>query len=257
MRMHSRSIIRRGAILFSLSLAASLTLAGAAKTKDPPWIAKDWTQWSDDDCDAVLYKSPWGLKTNSGGYASTSGPKVSTNLELEVQFRSALPIRQALLRKQQLLNSYDRMKPDKKQAFDQVHIHDLDTASIVLLMVGNETSASVPPGDGTLSYTEPALPPTQAALRLSNGALIQPTDTSILGKISAYGNGTQYWFPRNISGKPLLSPTDSSVTIELGRPIFSYNKNTGKADQPGAFQDSGTGFTFKIAGMMYGGKLEY
>jgi hypothetical protein len=249
MRKHSRGKIwRLSALVAPLAVVACVSFSGAAKTKDPPWVAKDWTQWKDDDCDAVLNSSPWGQSADSPGYASTSGPKVSTIFEGKVQLRSALPIRQALLRKLQLDKEYDKMKPDKKQAFDQAHIHDLDPSDQDLIYIKNVALQSMGSAtDGRLTSAESSIPATQAALRLSNGNPVQPIETSILGKPSPCGNETQYSFPRAINGKALISQTDSSLVIELGAPL--------RLQAP--FQDSGTGYKFKIADMMYKGKLEY
>lgn len=238
-----------------LALAACVSLSGAAKTKDPPWVAKDWTVWNADDCGAVLTKSPWGQMVSAGG---SSTKYASTSIVAEVQFRSALPVREALLRQTQLKEFYNRMKPDKEQAFDQVHIHDLDPSDRILVYFANDTFEfeSTPPG--RLSSFDTAPLATQAALKLSDGTLIQPINTASLGKASAYGNETQYSFPRTIGGRPLISSTDATLTIELGANLVIYNKETKKYEyRQGGFQDSGTGNIFKLGDMMYKGKLEY
>jgi hypothetical protein len=256
MQTHSRTTIWRGAILLTLAFAACFSLSSMAETKDPPWIAKDWTQWNTDDCDAVLTKSPWGLNTSEASYMSTSGPKVSTTDETIVQLRSALPIRQALLREIQMDQSYDRMKPDKKQVFDQAHVHDLDPSDQILVYIKHGVLDSLGSGaSGRTTYTEPASHARQAVLRLFRATLIQPIETTVLMN-GQYGNEIQYSFPRMVGGKPVTSPTDTSLVIEIGAPLLISIKS-GRFDQPAPFQDSGHGYTFKIADMMYKGKLEY
>jgi hypothetical protein len=176
-----RAVLPLAAIIPSI-LAFCLSIPGAARTKVPPWIAKDWRQWSDDDCDAVLNNSPWGQMASTGGYASTSGPNVSSVVVATVQLRSALPIRQALLRKQQLLSFYSRMKRDKKQDFDRAHLHDLDPTSQVLIYIANSSSTTLPPGgSGSLTYQAPASPAAQPALQLADGTTIRPTEATIFG----------------------------------------------------------------------------
>ncbi len=241
--------------LIPLMLAASLSFTSAAKTKDPPWIAKDWTQWNEDDCDEVLNKSPWGINAGSPGGASFSGPKTSTDLYTIVQIHSALPIKQAILRKLQLLDFYNRMEPDKKQAFDQAHVHDLDPSNQILVNIQNGVMFS---GPGAFSSAAWASPATQVALRVPDGALIQPTETTLLVNSGGYGNETQYSFPRTVGGRPLLSPTASSLVIQLGAPLWVYDAKTNKyIRQEGPFRSSGTSITFKISDLMYKGKLEY
>ena len=72
------------------ALAATISISGSAITKlDPPWIAKDWTQWTINDCDKVLRHSPWVTyyEYDDSGIYNTQNSR---------QFRSARPIRQAL-----------------------------------------------------------------------------------------------------------------------------------------------------------------
>lgn len=80
-------------------------------------------------------------------------------------FRLADP--QAILRQLQLEDHYDKMKPDKKQAFDQAHAHDLDPIDEVKVYIKNWRDDGV----------DPAVP-RQAVLRLPNGTLVEPIETN-------------------------------------------------------------------------------
>jgi hypothetical protein len=232
-------------------------IANTAKTKDPPWIAKDWTQWNIDDCNAVLKSSPWGERPNSAGESSTSGPMVSSSAETIVQLRSALPIRQALLRKLQLDESYSRMNPEKKQAFDQAHAHDLDPPDRILIYIENGASTTLPPaGSGSLISPTSASTARQAALLRSDNDLVLPIAVTMLKKSDEYGNYIQYSFPRSLAGKPVYSANDPRLVIELGAPL-SLDKKIGNFDQPLPFQDSRMRIRFKFEDLIYKGKLEY
>ncbi|HEV3218682.1 MAG TPA: hypothetical protein VGZ48_02865 [Candidatus Acidoferrales bacterium] len=236
---------RLAAVVLSI-LAAGFSLSGTAKTKDPPWVGKDWTQWTEKDCSIVLNKSPW-VQT-----ITAAAPGAIASFGGLVQLRSALPIRQALLRRQQLKEHYEKLGADKKQAFDQAHLNDLDPSGQVLVYLAESTFASLP----NVVFLGA---PKQVALRLSDGTLIQPTRTNRVNyapvAAGSYANQIEYAFPRTSSGKPLYYPGDSSLRIELGAPLASDKKS----DQPEqqAFRDSGLGFTFKISDLMYKGKLEY
>jgi hypothetical protein len=258
MRTHSRTTIWRGAILLTLVFAACFSLSSMATTKDPPWIAKDWTQWNENDCGFVLDNSPWSRSTEVPGY-SMNGPRVSAANGTQVQLRSALPIRQALLRQLQLENHYDKMKPDKKQAFDQTHLHDLDPIDQVRVYIVN--SSFEPPPVGTVGGDRvlgPA-PGTQAALRLADGTLVQPIQTNQVkyesGTSNSFEDQFEYLFPRTVAGNPLFSSTNSSLRIELGAPLVVDKKTHQVITQE--FRDAGRWYQFKIANMMYKGKLEY
>lgn len=268
-REHWRAVLTLAAIIH-LILAVCLSIPGAAKTKDPPWIAKDWTQWDSDDCDAVLKRSPWGTDPSYRNFSNfASSPIAVQHGGIAVQLRSALPIRQALLRKVQLDQFYDRMKPDKKQAFDRAHAHDLDPTeriSIDILSGGSETrNINLPthseggdyyeiPPISPYSYSS-AFPAKQVALRLADGTLIQPTEATVM-HMDNFLKEVQYSFPRVGGNTPAVLAGQPSLVFELGAPL-RINMKSGNFDQPLPFIDSGFSITFKISDMMYKSKLEY
>jgi hypothetical protein len=251
MRTHSRSKIWRGAVLVALSLAAGFSLSSMATTKDPPWIAKDWTDWTGDDCSKVMQQSPWA---HSSGYSGTYA-----SLGSLVQLRSALPIREAVLRQTRLDSHYDKMKADKKQAFDNAHSHDLDPGDQVLVYIANTSFDPPPTQFGQADIVEGPTPATQAALQLSNGAFIPPIQTNQV-KYDAGGpwraiNQFEYVFPRAVNGKPLYSPSNSNLQVVLGAPLSIDKKTKLVIQEP--FRYAGPVAVFKISDLMYKGKLEY
>ncbi|HUK32011.1 MAG TPA: hypothetical protein VLV89_12915 [Candidatus Acidoferrum sp.] len=165
-----------------------------------------------------------------------------------VELRSALPIRQAILRRLQLEKEYDKMKPDMKQAFDLAHIHDLDPSDQVVVRIVNDC-ADVP-GYGCGDWIPR---PTQAALRLPDGTLMQAIQ--ITGKTEVLANVYDYVFPRNVGGKPLYSPSDSFIAVDIGF-YLAFDMKTHEVI-PREFHESGREYKFKIADMVYKGKLEY
>jgi hypothetical protein len=220
----------------SVSTALSLLLCGTATTKDPPWIAKDWTQWTNEDCQNVLGQSPWLVQPTP---ADISEYQTSTYVLL----CSALPIRQAVLRQLQLENRYEKMTPDKRQVFDSAHAHDLDSGGQIVVSITNDS-----PG-GYADYAR------QAALRLPDGVLVPATVTKILDMNEGYSNACQYEFPRAVGGKPLYSPNDSMLEVVVGAPL-SFDKKT-KQVIPEPFRYAWGAAFFKIPALMYKGKLEY
>ncbi|HEV3218681.1 MAG TPA: hypothetical protein VGZ48_02860 [Candidatus Acidoferrales bacterium] len=259
MRTQSRTTIWRGAILLTLALAVMFSVCSGTDLPHKPWLEKDWTQWTELDCNIVMgWESPWSHATEVPGY-SMNGPRVSAANGTLVQLRSALPIRQALLRKLQLDSRYDKMKPDKKQAFDEAHTHDLDPIDQVRVYIVN--SSFEPPPVGTVGGDRvlgPA-PGTQAALRLADGTLVQPIQTNQVkyesGTSNSFEDQFEYLFPRTVAGNPLFSSTNSSLRIELGAPLVVDKKTHQVITQE--FRDAGRWYQFKIANMMYKGKLEY
>src|SRR5215471_17994676 len=88
-----------------------MPVVAAAQSKDF-WQTKDYRQWNEKECKKLLEDSPWAqdytftrtliepLQRATGERAGESKPQMS----YLAQFRSALPVRQALIRLQQINN---------------------------------------------------------------------------------------------------------------------------------------------------------
>jgi hypothetical protein len=97
------------------------------------WLKKPYQKWSAEEAGRLLQDSPWATTLvltavnqttpiiNSQGVATNT---VSNDIEPEpsivytLQFRSAAPIREAMVRSSQLGARYDAMSADQKAAFD-------------------------------------------------------------------------------------------------------------------------------------------
>lgn len=240
---------------------AKQTWPGRADPKDKgaqPWLFKDWTKWNWNDCGLVLGNSPWSHRTEYDPFAGNG----QGYMETVVQLNSALPVRQALLRNVQIQKHYDRMDAQKKLEFDQQHASEItdDTAEKVVIIISN-TSYQPPldpnsQGPSALFYVPG--PPTQIALSLSDGTLIQTIQTKVLpphSGVDVFANQTEYVFPRTVGGKPLYSTRDSLLAIYLGAPLV-LDKKTGHVE-PQDFRVSRAGYFLNISDLMYKGKLEY
>src|SRR5882757_3341977 len=88
------------------------------------WVKKDYKQWTDAECKKLLADSPWAadypfgtvvMEALKGGRNSTSPNDLNhentPRVEYRVQFRSALPIRQAVVRQALIKQKYDQMPP--------------------------------------------------------------------------------------------------------------------------------------------------
>jgi len=97
------------------------------------WLKKPYQKWSAEEASRLLEDSPWATTRvltsvnrttpiiNSQGVASnTVGRDVETepSIVYTLQFRSAAPIREAMVRSFQLSAHYDAMSADQKAAFD-------------------------------------------------------------------------------------------------------------------------------------------
>jgi hypothetical protein len=252
-RMNARLLVA----LLLPALAACLAFAGQSNPKDKikAWMAKDWTQWDSWDCYFVLNDSPWALKDFGSLAAGGDGGFINT----VIQLRSALPIRQALVRQLQLQKRYDHMNAQKKQEYDQQSSADLAVRSDRNLVVVIYNSSTEPPAaDHPITPLGP-FSARQAALQVSSGTLILPIQINkvkyMTTSIDETMNQFECIFPRTINGRDLFTKTDSSMTLKLGAPLI-VDKKTNKVELRD-FQDSGFEYTFKFSDLMYKGKLEY
>jgi hypothetical protein len=95
------------------------------------WTKKPYQQWSADETQKMMDESPWattltlsgvqnavmnGDSPNNRGYRGEM--ETDPTISYTIQFRSALPIRQAEVRSMQLNAHYDRMTAEQKANFD-------------------------------------------------------------------------------------------------------------------------------------------
>ncbi len=262
-----RAIARRHqAIIFAVFLSVFFSLSGISGTKDPPWVAKDWTQWSAWDCENIQKYSPWAYYWDTGG--REKGPSAFDNASgigarrsYFVQLRSALPIRQSYLKQAQSVKRYDKLNAQKKQAFDEEYTREnarYDGSQVVITW-----------GSYDYSWLGQSR---QGALILSDGSLVMPIETKLYCDQTLVEFGTrfehsistcaEYVFPRTVNGKPLYTTDDKDLLFVQGE-VLPFH---GKAEVLGPQRvedfrrsDSGPigGFRFPISTLMYKGKLEY
>lgn len=217
----------------------------------------DWTQWTTQQCDAVLSESNW-VQTGTINWG-----------QLLVQLRSALPVREALRRSLRLKMNYQKMNPTQKQKFDQKYPSDMaekpdDPIRLYVEHDGKnedvyEGQTNENPSGWTNGHYNPA-PAQEAALQLPDGTLIMPIKTIAL-QDDTDKNRLVYWFPRIINGKPVISSNDAQLNFVFGkqleggrriRPLQNAKKFHATMPWIGPYQVS-----FQLAGLTYNGKLEY
>ena len=132
--------------LFALAPLLVITALGQGSEF---WQRKDYRQWSQAECQKLLENSPWA-KTHalaqvvieslqspqspaSSGVPAAPDPSVGPvtsstadrareprpEVKYSIQFRSALPVRQAMVRLMQIAQKYDQMQPEQKQTIDK------------------------------------------------------------------------------------------------------------------------------------------
>lgn len=95
------------------------------------WSKKPYQNWSADETQRLLEESPWATTLTLGGIRSvassmgvpnarTSEGEMETDptISYTLQFRSALPVREAQVRSMQFGAHYDKMTKEQRKAFD-------------------------------------------------------------------------------------------------------------------------------------------
>lgn len=112
---------RRFQILFIVVLSLTLLGGSVISHAQQDWEKIPYRRWGKDEVKAVLESSPWSRLDERGTTVAPmmlgiDAPKFSS--DLLVLLRSALPVRQALLRERQLESKYDTMSAADRASFD-------------------------------------------------------------------------------------------------------------------------------------------
>jgi hypothetical protein len=236
-------------------LIITLATAGFAQG---PWTKKDWKQWSKDDCKKVLEDSPWAQRwtrssAKMANFATrTSGTSgVGAESELEVyyllQFRSARPVREAVVRQVLITNQYDLADPEKKEVMRKQTDGFLNRSYDDVIVVHVTYGSNVPEYNRDLAtfwqthYSEGTVPQ-DAFLNGPRGQKVAP-----VRMISPKGGAQEFEliFPRVLEGKPLLEPGDKTIGVEFVSP------SVGGVDSSRVFME------FKVDKMALNGQLIY
>ena len=247
----------------SSAILVMLLLIGTTAAAQGPWAKKEWKQWSKEDCKKILEDSPWAQRWARAepkmAEFSTSQTRegVGAESKLEVfyiiQFRSSLPIRQAIARQAQVQYNYDKMEPKDRAALDK------QTDPIINATYDDRIIVFVQYGSNVQQYNSdlrrfwqnypPGTVPQEAFLNTSSGKKISPL------QMVAPRGGEQAFsliFPRIVDGEPVVKPGDKSFTIEFRSPAVIKQES-----QTTAVHTDRVYVEFKVEKMMFNGQLSY
>ena len=216
------------------------------------WEKKDYRQWSRQECEKILADSPWAreyrmeksqvelLQSDSTDRAREARPWIA----YQFQFRSALPLRQAVARLTALGANYDKFTDEQKHNFDAKSEKYLAAPFPDTILVHVIYDSNTPSYQGDLArYWQtktPELLRNSIFLMNSRGDKVEPVRL-------INGQGAQHefdlYFPRQVNGRPTLLPEDKTASIELTHPTIDI------------FPTQRIFVEFRIAKMMMGGNL--
>jgi hypothetical protein len=238
-----------------------LGIVAATAWADDFWVKKNWKEWTKGECNKILEDSPWAkrfivenastvgaMPSASHDPMSTSGPSVigAGEIEYHIQVRSAEPIRQALIRQEQLEKNYDKMSDEDKKSFDAKVNQGMSKSQgdfIIFHVVYEGRSASLKSSLSAYwqSFVGSAIP-RDVFIITDSGAHLPP-----MQYVSKQGPDMEFdlFFPRTSNGQPVVAPGAKSVKLQIKNPkIGDYNGKVVNAE-------------FKLDKMTFGGKVEY
>jgi hypothetical protein len=199
----------------------SLALVPAIMGQDY-WKVKSYKEWSEKECREMLEHSPWSRDYTEtdvvimGTSDSTLSDSKQPYLGYQIQFRSAMPVRQAIIRKAQMDQKYDDLKPEQKKLFDQQAESFLaqDLSQMVIVYVTWATNMP------TLNLDKANYWKSQTTESLKNLVYLYGSkgDKVPLKQFVAPQGAQrsfQFIFPRQYRGKEILGPEDKSLNLEF------------------------------------------
>jgi hypothetical protein len=237
--------------ILCLSLPIVLLAAAIAAMASDFWEKKEYKEWSQKDCAKLLQDSPWAKKLelssvsvmdNRSNQSSTDG--MQPYIRYWIQFRSALPVRQAMVRQGQIANKYESLSPEQKQAFDKQAQAMLEgfPANFVVVYIRYETN------DRNRDQELARYWQSKSTELLKNEVYLTGDKTKVPIAQFVVGQGAERWFqfvfPREVDGKPIITPEDKSIKLEFTYPAMGMGSGQ-------AFQE------FKTQKMIFNGNIAY
>jgi len=202
------------------------------------WAEKEYRRWSEKECRNLLEDSPWARgrvlsevyitplqtgPTDPMSQADASDPtqrerQGNPRIEYRAQFRSALPVRQAMVRLQQVRQGYDQMTPEQQQAFDAEAEKFLSVAFADTVVVYVGYSATVQGDDRELAfYWQKQTTDTLKNFVFLIGGKGQKIPM-LRYAVAEAGRAFQFVFPRVYEEQPVVEPTDKSLKLDFEHP---------------------------------------
>ncbi len=243
----------RGFKVAALLLVAVMSSVAGARAQEF-WRKKQYELWTVEECQKLLQDSPWAkrypisqvLIESISRQSEVDGREERPEINYQVQLSSALPVRQAMVRKAQIESKYDQMIAEQKQAFDAKAASFLGAKFPDTILVHVAYSSNVQEYDRQLAYHWR----TKTTELLKNFVyLIGPHGEKVQLEryVPSRGDAREFdmIFPRQVEGHPLLGLQDKTLKLEFQHPRI------------GILGDARILVEFKVAKMVVDGQVAY
>ncbi|MEO8042708.1 MAG: hypothetical protein ABI646_08880 [Acidobacteriota bacterium] len=246
-------------------------LAAISPAFGQKFLLKPYTEWSKEEAKKVLSDFPWASEYQSergldaaaiikqqreqadtrlsGSERGNQGVN-SAPIPIVVRLHSALPVRQAMVRVQQLEIGYDKMKPEEKAKFDASRAGYLECKIckdyyVVTLTKYKDASTTV--NDGIFQSLK--LADLKGKMWLENDKGERREITEFTPPKNETDSAIFFFKRTNEAGAPLFSPSDKLVKLMFSNELRD-DKNSYSYLIPRLFE-------FKASKMVVDGKLEF
>jgi hypothetical protein len=166
--------------------------------------------------------------------------EVAPSIQYVAQFRSALPIRQVLVRLSQINQKYDRMGLEQKREFDRSAEQFLSKSFVDAVVLYVSFSSNVQTYERDLIRHQNMVK-NYTYLIGYGGERVPPLVYTFIEPSRAF----QLIFPHQHNGRPLVGPSDKTLRLEFQHPRI------------GDFGEARILREFKTEKMLFGGSLVY
>jgi hypothetical protein len=224
-------------------IAVVALMSASALYAQGKFIEKPFTEWKKNEVFKVLNDSPWARQQTYARQIQGKGSGIGGEKEIysqyTIRFFTALPVREAYVRVSQLMNNYDQASAEEKRSIDQRFSKPLTMDTSQHIIIAAEFAGNDP--EKRMGIDRQLKQMTVEELKQSVYLI-----SDRLGRIqlTAYyppapdGTGCKFVFPREVDGKPVISPEDKNVTFQW------------------YFWDTVL-LTWKVKDLVYKGKLEF
>lgn len=197
------------------------------------WSAKNYKLWTEKECRKLLADSPWArsqligtlslrvlqLEPPTGNPPTTGPPGRESNprIKYTAQARSAMPVRQAIVRLQQIAARYSAMSADQQRAFDDQAQKYLGTSFADSIVIFVEYASNVQPFQTDVGQHWQTMTVEQARNQIflitDSGQKLPSTQF-----VHQRDSGFHLVFSRLLDGEPVISPRAKSFKLEFPHP---------------------------------------
>jgi len=234
--------------LFLTLLVLSASFALVPKSALAQFGGKPYQQWSAREAESLLANSPWAQTQVALVSIGRLDPLTETvDTAVTVRLRSALPVRQALARVNQLKDKYDRKTANERAAIDTRNKDLLECAECAEYYM-----VSITPGPGSRHDLPTFLSSTRTSFELVRQNVVLENEKHETRELAKFigpkfpAGEAIFFFPRlDAKGNPLIGPASRTVIISFDPRVFDWKKSTA------------TKFKFDVVRIVIDGKVAF